>query len=99
MNDGPQGPTSTYGFDNPREVLAGFANGEVPITVFGPGRPYAAAQLRGILENIAPDDEDRCAAAFSPDTAQISRRVRAYDRGVAYMRAAYWEHAGSFTTV
>ena len=70
-------------------VLAGFAEGVYPETVFGPDRPAAAAELASWLDGIAPsvDDVLRAAYGYGPE-----RRIRAYRNGRAFLARAYHEY-------
>lgn len=71
-----------------KETLRALADGEHLTTYFGTDREPAAHQLASILRGIEPEHGDRMEAALLP-CPRLQRRIRAYDRGMDYLRSAY----------
>lgn len=70
------------------ETLRALADGEHLATYYGNDHAPAAAQLASILRGIEPEVGDRLEAALLP-CPRLQRRIRAYDRGMDYLRSAY----------
>lgn len=73
-------------FNTARNTIKSVGNGVYVEPVFGPDRPIIRDSLVAILRGIKPTEDERLMAAFG---AGNPRRVRAYDRGIVYLREAY----------
>ena len=73
-------------FDIARNTIKAVGNGEYVPATLGPDRPIMRDSLVAVLRGIKPTDNERLLAALG---AGDPRRVRAYDRGIVYLREAY----------
>ena len=74
-------------FNIARDTIKSVANGGYVPATYGPDRPIMRDSLVAVLRGIEPSEADRIEAAFTG--GRVANRVRAYDRGVAYLREAY----------
>lgn len=74
-------------FEIARNTIKSIANGEHVPATFGPDRPIMRDSLVAVLRGIEPSADDRLEAALVG--GRIANRVRAYDRGISYLREAY----------
>lgn len=73
-------------FDIARNTIKAAGNGEYVTPVFGPDRPIMRDALISVLRGIKPTEDERLQVAFGFGNP---RRVRAYDRGIEYLKDAY----------
>lgn len=73
-------------FDTARNTIKAVGNGEHVPAALGADRPLMRDSLIAVLRGIKPTEDERLQAALGFGNP---RRVRAYDRGVVYLREAY----------
>lgn len=73
-------------FDIARDIIKAVGNGEYVPSTLGADRPIMRDSLIAVLKGIKPTEDERLEAALGFGNP---RRVRAYDRGIVYLREAY----------
>ena len=74
-------------FETARNTIKTVANGGYVPAVYGADRPIMRDSLVAVLRGIEPSEAERLEAAFTG--GRVANRVRAYDRGIEYLRDAY----------